>query len=186
MTTATISKLSDILNIFSAYRPNIAVGNPNARPWLFGARKRGSTTEQCITTLSERPVTPYTPPKGATVEGAQYFTVEAPELRGVQGAIALSEISTELMPLLKMREAEPTTCATTGKLIITQELYLDRTLGQAKAYGMPKQDTMLVIIGPDGDPWTWHPLPCLAAFTVNGLANTEANVGDLAVKLHNS
>lgn len=181
MTAATISNLSDILNIFSAWGPE----SPSYRPWLFGPRHRGSTTEACITTLSDRPVLPFTPVEGATVKGAQYFMVHAPELGGRQGAIAMSELSVELMPLLSLRTSEATKCATTGKEIVTKEFYLDRTLEEAKAYGMPRQADMLVIIGPEGDPWTWYPMPCLAAFTVNGLANNEANVGNVAVKLHN-
>jgi len=180
-TDTSIQTMANILNIFNRFREG-----ENARPWLFGARTRGSTTEACITTLpASRAVKPYQAPDGARVDGCQYFTVYAPELQGRQGAVPFSELSQELMPSLRMRVTEDSTCETTGKPIVTQELYIDRSIEDAKAYGMPQQQYMLVIIGPEGDPWTWYPMPCLATLTANGLANTEARVGDVAVKLHN-
>jgi len=176
----TIKKLSDIINLFNEYSEG-----EKRRGWLFGARTRGSTTERCLTTLSDRPAVAFTPFPGATVKGAQYYMVLAPELKGLQGAIPFVEVSQELMPLLEMRTVEDTICETTGKPIVTKELYLDRSPKEAKAAGMVKQDYMVVIIGPEGDPWTWYLWPCLATFTVNGLANNEAGVGNVAVKLHN-
>ena len=176
-TVTDINTMYDVFNIFNKY---------SDRRWLFGPRTRGSTTEACITTLpASRAVKPCTPPDGARVKGAQYFTVYAPELKGRQGAIPLSEVSQEVMPLLRMRITENAICETTGKPIVTQELYIDRDIDGAKAYGMPQQHYMGIIFGPEGDPWTWYPLPFLATLTANGLANNSAKVGDVAVKLHN-
>jgi len=179
-TTTTINTLRDIFDIFNRYREG-----ENARPWLFGPRTQGSTTEACLTSLpASRAVKPYRPPEGASVEGVQYFTVYAPELKGRQGAIAFSEVSAEVMHLVRMRIGKVYKCEKTGKPHASQEFYIDRSIEEAKAYGMPEQPYMLIIIGPAGDPWSWYPLPCLATLTAEGVANAQAKVGDIAVKLH--
>jgi len=95
--TATLLTVGDITAIIA-----LMLAETTVRAWpngptlseyaqsLFGARKRGSTTEFGLSKLPEdREIVEFTPPEGVAQAGSRYFRVHAPELVGRLGAVAL-------------------------------------------------------------------------------------------------
>jgi hypothetical protein len=151
----------------------LALFDRETRSDLFGPRTRGSVSEIGLEDLSDRPVKEFTPAPGAAFGSCRYFEVVVPEIQGRVGAVAFSDLRTDQIAAVKVRDAGENHGL---------EFFLD--VPQNKAV-LAETLTATIILGPasEDDPtlvvYTWHPGAPLAPLG-NG-----SNLGDVAVKLHN-
>jgi hypothetical protein len=155
---------------------------PGFRPDLEGARTRGSTTEQGLKTLTDRPVSEFTPDAALTVPGARYFEFPASELGGRLGAITFEKAvaNPETKALLRLRDA--------GDHGV--DFYLDVEVSDAD---LPSAEIGVAIIGPINDEgdlgwWTWYVSDEETKVTGTAMARSAATgtpIKFIGVKLHN-
>jgi hypothetical protein len=160
--------------MFNTIQDVIAFIKESGREDLFGPRTRGSTTEVGIETLpTDRSVVEFRPAVGA-VAVARYFRVEAPELGGRVGAVALRDLPEELLGKIATRYTEEHGL----------EMFVDVAEADAELASVAY---LTLIVGPNDEgaliPWTYFPGDALGA--VSKKTWNEGSPGDMAIKLHN-